>query len=92
MIQARSKEPEDDQLPAVVGRVDHQIVVEDAVELAPFRVDAGTQHAKHHGFEAFQRLALKGELFHGFGGRRTGGDQITSVRPPLFNRHYPLSL
>lgn len=59
---------------------------------ANFRDDAGTQHTKRHGFEAFQRLDLKGKLFHGLGGRRTGGDQITSARPPLFNWHYPLSL
>ena len=70
---------EDDQLSAVLGRVDHQIIVEDAVELAPFRVHAGTQHAKRHGFEAFQRLDLKSELLHSLGGRRTGGDQVLEL-------------
>ena len=37
---------EDDQLATIAGGVDHQIVVEDAVELRPFRVHAGAQDAQ----------------------------------------------
>ena len=70
---------ENDQLAAIAGRVDHQIVVEDTIELAPLRIHARAQHAERHRLQALQRLDFQGELLDRLGRRRARGDQILKL-------------
>ena len=70
---------EDDQLAAIAGRVDHQIVVENTIELAPFRVHARAQYAERHRLQPLQGLDFQGELLDCLGRRRARRDQILKL-------------
>ena len=68
-----------DQLPPIAVGIDHQIIVQNAVELGPLSVEAGPQDAKRHRLKALERVHLQGELLHRFCGRRAGRDQLLKI-------------
>ena len=70
---------EDDQLAAIAGGVDHQLVVEDAIELGPFRIDARAQNAQGHRSPGPSASRLPARVAQPSRRRRAGGDQVLKL-------------
>ena len=58
---------EDDQLTAIAVRIDHQLIIKNAIKLRPFRILTRPQDVKGHAFQALESLHLEFQLLNRLG-------------------------